>query len=115
MREFAARLAQWSIKHGSSRSRTAKSFFLFLRRFFNCQKDNATAKVNLPSPSRHRRKVLNAQARSPLAHCPENCRLLKVGRLSGVKKKQPGRAGKAQWLVNPKSIEREKQRLAKSG
>lgn len=45
----------------------------------------------------------------------EICRLLKIGRLSGIKKKQPGRAGKAQWLVNPKSIAREKQRLAKSG
>jgi hypothetical protein len=44
----------------------------------------------------------------------EICRLLKIGRLSGVKKKQPGRAGKAQWLVNPKSITREKQRLSKS-
>jgi hypothetical protein len=41
------------------------------------------------------------------------CRLLKIGRLSGVKKKQPGRAGKAQWLVNPKSITREKHRAAK--
>jgi hypothetical protein len=38
------------------------------------------------------------------------CRLLKIGRLSGVKRKQPGRAGKAQWLVNPKSIEQEKRR-----
>jgi len=44
----------------------------------------------------------------------EICRLLKTGRLSGVKRKQPGRAGKAQWLVNPKSIAREKQRLGKS-
>jgi hypothetical protein len=44
----------------------------------------------------------------------EICRLLKIGRLSGVKKKQPGRAGKIQWLVNPKSIAREKQRLSKS-
>jgi len=42
------------------------------------------------------------------------CRLLKIGRLTGVKRKQPGRAGKAQWLVNPKSIAREKSRLAKA-
>jgi hypothetical protein len=42
------------------------------------------------------------------------CRLLKVGRLSGVKRKQPGRAGKAQWLVNPKSIEAEKRRSARA-
>ena len=44
----------------------------------------------------------------------EICRLLKIGRLTGVKRKQPGRAGKAQWLVNPKSIAREKSRLAKT-
>jgi hypothetical protein len=44
----------------------------------------------------------------------EVCRLLKLGRLSGVKRKQPGRAGKAQWLVNPRSINKEKKRLAKS-
>jgi len=43
----------------------------------------------------------------------EVCRLLKIGRLTGVKKKQPGRAGKAQWLVDPLSIKREKQRNAK--
>ena len=43
----------------------------------------------------------------------EICRLLKIGRLTGVKRKQPGRAGKSQWLVNPKSIAREKKRLAK--
>jgi len=44
----------------------------------------------------------------------EICRLLKIGRLTGVKRKQPGRAGKSQWLVNPRSIAREKKRLAKS-
>ncbi|HLZ13252.1 MAG TPA: hypothetical protein VKP58_11755 [Candidatus Acidoferrum sp.] len=44
----------------------------------------------------------------------EVCRLLKLGRLTGVKRKQPGRAGKAQWLVNPRSIVREKKRLAKA-
>ena len=38
----------------------------------------------------------------------EICRLLSIGRLSGSKIKQPGRAGKAQWLVNPKSIEKER-------
>jgi hypothetical protein len=43
----------------------------------------------------------------------EICRLLKIGRLTGVKSKQPGRAGKAQWLVNPRSIEREQRRSAK--
>lgn len=44
----------------------------------------------------------------------EVCRLLKIGRLSGIKKKQPGRAGKAQWLVSPASIKKEKQRHAKA-
>lgn len=44
----------------------------------------------------------------------EVCRLLKLGRLAGVKRKQPGRAGKAQWLVNPQSIVKEKKRPAKS-
>jgi hypothetical protein len=44
----------------------------------------------------------------------EVCRLLKLGRLTGVKRKQPGRAGKAQWLVNPQSIVVEKKRLAKA-
>ncbi len=37
----------------------------------------------------------------------EVCRLISIGRLSGVKVKQLGRAGKAQWLVNPKSIKKE--------
>lgn len=38
----------------------------------------------------------------------EVCRLLSIGRLSGTKSKQSGRAGKAQWLVEPKSIAKEK-------
>ena len=38
----------------------------------------------------------------------EVCRLLSIGRLAGTKVKQPGRAGKAQWLVNPKTIEKER-------
>jgi hypothetical protein len=37
----------------------------------------------------------------------EVCRLISIGRLSGVKVKQHGRAGKAQWLVDPKSIKKE--------
>ena len=44
----------------------------------------------------------------------EVCRLLKIGRLAGIKQKQPGRAGKAQWLVSPQSIATEQKRLAKS-
>jgi hypothetical protein len=43
----------------------------------------------------------------------EVCRLLSIGRLSGSKFKQPGRAGKEQWLVNPKSIEKERRLRAK--
>ena len=35
------------------------------------------------------------------------CRLINSGRLSGSKEKQPGRPGKAQWLVSPESIRRE--------
>jgi hypothetical protein len=40
----------------------------------------------------------------------EVCTLLAVGRLSGTKVKQPGRAGKAQWLVDPRSVAKEKKR-----
>jgi hypothetical protein len=42
----------------------------------------------------------------------EICRLLSLGRLSGSKQKQPGRPGNGQWLINPKSIAKEKRRLA---
>jgi hypothetical protein len=44
----------------------------------------------------------------------EVCRLLSIGRLSGVKLKQPGRAGKAQWLVNPTSVAKERRRVAQA-
>lgn len=44
----------------------------------------------------------------------EVCRLLSIGRLAGVKMKQPGRAGKAQWLVNPVSITKERRRVAQA-
>ena len=44
----------------------------------------------------------------------EVCRLLSIGRLSGVKLKQPGRAGKAQWLVNPVSVAKERRRVAQA-
>jgi hypothetical protein len=44
----------------------------------------------------------------------EVCRLLSIGRLSGVKMKQPGRAGKAQWLVNPNSVAKERRRVAQA-
>jgi hypothetical protein len=38
----------------------------------------------------------------------EICRLLSIGRLVGNKRKQPGRPGKAHWLVNPRSVGKEK-------
>ena len=44
----------------------------------------------------------------------EVCRLLSLGRLSGLKQKQPGRPGNGQWLIDPKSIVAEKRRSAKS-
>jgi len=37
----------------------------------------------------------------------EVCRLLSVGRLSGIKQKDPRRAGKSQWLVDPESVIKE--------
>jgi hypothetical protein len=42
----------------------------------------------------------------------EVCRLLSIGRLVGSKQKQAKRPGKAQWLVDPKSIAAEKRRTA---
>ena len=42
----------------------------------------------------------------------EICRLLSLGRLSGSKEKQPGRPGNGQWLIDPKSIAKEKRRLS---
>ena len=67
----------------------------------------------MPKPDLH---WLTAQQTAALldSTSAEICRLLKLGRLTGVKRKQPGRAGKAQWLVNPKSIAREKSRIAKA-
>jgi hypothetical protein len=43
----------------------------------------------------------------------EICRLLSLGRLSGHKRKQPGRPGNGQWLINPKSIVEERRRATK--
>jgi len=43
----------------------------------------------------------------------EVCRLLSIGRLSGSKQKQAKRPGKAQWLIDPKSIAAEKRRAGK--
>jgi hypothetical protein len=65
---------------------------------------------------KHDLRWLTAQQTAALldSTSAEICRLLKLGRLTGVKRKQAGRAGKAQWLVNPKSIAREKSRIAKA-
>jgi hypothetical protein len=43
----------------------------------------------------------------------EVCRLLSIGRLSGSKQKQAKRPGKAQWLIDPRSIATEKRRTKK--
>lgn len=43
----------------------------------------------------------------------EVCRLLSIGRLSGSKQKQAKRPGKAQWLIDPRSIATEKRRTDK--
>ena len=43
----------------------------------------------------------------------EICRLLSLGRLSGYKRKQRGRPGNGQWLINPKSIVKERRRAAR--
>jgi len=37
----------------------------------------------------------------------EVCRLLSLGRLSGTKQKDPRRAGKSLWLVDPESVIKE--------
>jgi hypothetical protein len=42
----------------------------------------------------------------------EVCRLLSLGRLVGSKQKQPGRPGNGQWLIDPKSVTKEKRRLS---
>ena len=43
----------------------------------------------------------------------EICRLLSIGRLSGIKRKEPGRPGNAQWQVDPKSLAKELKFVAK--
>jgi hypothetical protein len=43
----------------------------------------------------------------------EVCRLLSIGRLTGSKKKHPKRPGRAQWLIDPKSVAAEKRRAAR--
>ena len=62
-----------------------------------------------------RDRWLTVQQTAPILNstCAEVCRLLSLGRLSGSKCKQPGRAGKAQWLIDPKSIAKEQRSAAK--
>jgi hypothetical protein len=78
------------------------------------QAQGATTKEVQMAPSNKYKKWLTAQQTSIDLDTTsaEVCRLLSIGRLSGVKFKQPGRAGKAQWLVNPGSVAKERKRAA---
>jgi hypothetical protein len=59
-------------------------------------------------PSNHKRWLTAQQTALELnSTSAEICRLISIGRLTGSKEKQPGRPGKAQWLVSPASIQRE--------
>jgi hypothetical protein len=59
-------------------------------------------------PANHKRWLTAQQTALQLnSTSAEICRLISIGRLSGLKEKQPGRPGKAQWLVSPASIKRE--------
>jgi hypothetical protein len=64
-------------------------------------------------PARQDRWLTAQQAAQVLnTTSAEICRLLSLGRLSGVKQKQPGRPGNGQWLIDPKTIAEEKRRTA---
>jgi hypothetical protein len=65
-------------------------------------------------PDRHDRWLTAQEAAAEMnTTSAEVCRLLSIGRLSGSKQKQAKRPGKAQWLIDPKSIAVEKRRTAK--
>jgi hypothetical protein len=66
----------------------------------------------MPSAKKH---WLTAQQTAVIMNTTsaEVCRLLSLGRLTGIKQKHPKRPGQAQWLVDPKSIAAEKRRAAK--
>jgi hypothetical protein len=65
-------------------------------------------------PARYKNWLTAQQASVDLnTTSAEVCRLISIGRLSGVKFKQEGRSGKAQWLVDPKSVTKEKKRNPK--
>ena len=65
--------------------------------------------------SRSNNRWLTAQETAVLLNTTsaDVCRLLSLGRLSGSKQKQPGRPGSGHWLIDPKSITKEKRRTAK--
>jgi hypothetical protein len=61
-----------------------------------------------PVPANHNHWLTAQQAALELdSTSAEICRLISIGRLSGSKEKQPGRPGKAQWLVSPASVRKE--------
>jgi hypothetical protein len=67
-----------------------------------------------PMPARQARWLTAQQAAAEMnTTSAEICRLLSLGRLSGHKQKQPGRPGNGQWLIDPKSIAREKRCAAR--
>ena len=107
------------------RSRAVKLFLLQRSSFFRLPKceyhrysepaSRATFGGISPMPKRNPRWLTAQEAAALLdSTSAQVCDLLRLGRLSGIKKKQPGRAGKAQWLVNPRSITHERKRLAKT-
>ena len=67
-----------------------------------------------PAMSKPRSNWLTAQQTAIAMNTTsaEICRLLSLGRLIGSKQKQPGRPGNGQWLIDPKSIAKEKRRLS---
>ncbi len=64
-------------------------------------------------PANHDRWLTAQQAAVEMnSTSAEVCRLINIGRLSGIKQKQPGRPGKEQWFIDPQSIRKEKRRIA---
>ena len=70
----------------------------------------------MKSPSSYKKWLTTRQAATDLdTTSAEVCRLISIGRLTGVKLKQPGRAGKGQWLVEPRSVTKESHFVSKTG
>jgi hypothetical protein len=66
-------------------------------------------------PARRTRWLTAQQAAAEMnTTSAEVCRLLSIGRLTGSKQKQPQRPGKAQWLIDPKSIAAEMRRAKRA-